>query len=102
MGMPGLRRPLDGEDEVHAFTRPPRDFEETGEGGYRFTIGPADLEPPLSDWLEEGGPVTVDYHTDVDGPAKARFELRPGEPERIGGDDWTEQPTQVLLHPPDE
>lgn len=102
MGMPGFRRPLEDGEEVHEFSRPPRDFEETEDGGYRFTIEAPDLHPPLTDWLEEDAPVTVDYHTDVDGEAKARFRLRPGEPDhRIAGPDWMERPTQVILEPLD-
>lgn len=99
MGMPGLRRPLEEGGEVHEFSRPPRNFEETEDGGYRFTIEPPDLRPPLTEWLEEGTAVTVDYHTDLEGEAKARFLLRPGEPDRIAGPDWMERPTQVVLDP---
>ena len=99
MGMPGFRRLLEDGEEVHEFSRPPRDFEETGDGGYRFTIEPADLHPPLTDWLEASESVTVDYHTDVDGEARARFHLRPSEPDRIAGSDWMERPTQVILEP---
>lgn len=102
MGMPGLRRPLEEGDEVHEFSRPPRNFEETEEGGYRFTIEPPDLRAPLTDWLVEDEPVTVDYHTDLEGAAKARFRLLPAQPERLTGDDWMGQPTRVLLQPPEE
>lgn len=99
MGMPGFRRRRDGEDEVHEFSRPPREFEQTGEGGYRFTIDPPDLRPPLTDWLEEDGAVTVDYHTDVEGPAKATFRLDALEADRTFGDDWTDRPARLALDP---
>lgn len=97
--MPGFRRSLEDGDEVHEFSRPPRDFEQTEDGGYRFTIGPPDLRSPLTDWLEQEAPVQVDYHTDLDGEAKARFHLQPAEPDRLDSPDWTEQPTTVLLQP---
>lgn len=99
MGMPGFRRPLDGEDEVHEFSRPPRDFEQTGDGGYRFTIEPSDLRPPLTEWLEEEGTVTVDYHTDVEEASKARFRLDTVEANRTADPDWTERPVRVRLDP---
>lgn len=99
MGMPGFRRPLDGEDEVHEFSRPPRDFEQTGDGGYRFTIEPPDLRPPLTAWLEEEGTVTVDYHTDVEEASKARFRLDTVEADRTSEPDWTERPVRVRLDP---
>lgn len=99
MGRPGFRRPLDGEDEVHEFSGPPRDFEQAGNGGYRFTIGAADLHPPLTDWLEEEGAVTVDYHTDVEEAAKARFRLEPVEADGTAEPDWTERPVRVRLDP---
>lgn len=99
MGMPGFRRPRSEGEEVHEFSRPPRDFEETGDGGYRFTIEPPDLQPPLTDWLGKSEPVTVDYHTDLDGEAKARFRLRPAEADPTDEPGWTERPTQVILEP---
>lgn len=101
MGMPGFRRPLAEGEEVHEFSRPPRNFEETEEGGYRFTVGAPDLRSPLTAWLAEDDPVTVDYHTDLEGDAKARFQLLPAEPEQITGDNWMEQPTRILLQPAD-
>lgn len=99
MGMPGFRCPLDGEDEVHEFSRPPRDFEQTDDGGYRFTIGPSDLRRPLTGWLEEEGTVTVDYHTDVEEAAKARFRLDLVEADRTAEPDWAERPVRVRLDP---
>lgn len=102
MGMPGFHRSLEEGKEVHEFSRPPRNFEETKEGGYRFTIDPPDLRSPLTDWLMKDEPVTIDYHTDVEGAAKARFRLLPAEPEQITDEDWMEQPTRILLQPTDE
>ncbi len=102
MGMPGFRRPLEDEEETHEFSRPPRDFEETEDGSYRFTIGPPDLRPPLTDWLEEGEAVRVDYHTDLDDEAKARFRLRAAEPGPTEDSDWMESPTRVRLEPLEE
>lgn len=99
MGMPGFRRSLEDGEEVHEFSRPPRNFEESEGGGYRFTIEPPDLRSPLTDWLEESDPVRVDYHTDLDREAKARFHLRPGDPERMEDSDWMEHPTRVVLQP---
>ena len=101
MGMPGFRREHEDGDEIHEFSRPPRDFEETGDGGYRFTIDPADLHPPLTDWLEASESVAVDYHTDVDGKAKARFRLRAAKPDRIADSDWAERPARIVLDPLD-
>lgn len=101
MGMPGFRRTQDGKDEIHEFTRPPRDFEETEAGGYRFTVDPPDVHPPLTDWLEEDGTVTVDYHTDVEDPVKARFRLDILESDRLSEPDWTERPVRLALEPID-
>lgn len=60
------------------------------------------MHPPLTDWLEEDGTVTIDYHTNVEGTVKARFRLDILESERLSEPDRTEGPVRLALDPIDD
>lgn len=115
----GFRRTgRDEADETHRLTRLPRDFEkiesescsvepagaEDGADGARapgprfeFTVDPADLRPPLTDWLRRKGGVEVHYHTDLEESPKGRYRLRAKDPSATDRDGWTEEPTRLVM-----
>lgn len=115
----GFRRPReDRADETHQLTRMPRDFERIerescsvdsgGRGGraeggreaglrFEFTLDPADLRPPLTDWLRREGGVDVAYHTDLQDDPKGRYRLRAKDPSATERDGWTEEPIRLVM-----
>lgn len=115
----GFRRPVPGgADETHQLTRLPRNFEkiesescgvepagadggadDARQGGprFEFTVDPADLRPPLTDWLQQEGGVEVHYHTDLDESSKGRYRLRAKDPAVTGREGWAEQPTRLVM-----